>query len=106
MRYAAQCALFVLLSVLVVQVVLSVQAPLPASPAVEPQPVEVIEPIIEVPPQPVVEAPLPTVEAPPPSIEHREPYIPPPAHQPVAGVECEGGICRPGFRLFRGLFRR
>jgi hypothetical protein len=106
MRYAAQCALFVLLAVLVVQVVLSVLSATPTSPAVEPQPVEVIGPIIEVSPRPVVEAPPPAVEAPPPSIEHLEPYIPSPAQQPVAGVECEGGICRPGFRLFRGLFRR
>jgi hypothetical protein len=102
MLRAAQCALFVVFVILLVQAVLSMLDTQPVSPAVEPRHVE---PIIEQPAPPVVDmSPQPSIEnQPPPS----SPSLPPrQSQQAVIGFECEGGVCRPGFRLFRGLFRR
>jgi hypothetical protein len=102
MKHAARCALFVVFVILLVQAVLSLLDTQPVSPATEPRH---DEPIIEQPVSPVIDvSPLPSIENQTPA----SPPLPPPpqSQQAAIGFECEGGTCRPVFRLFRGLLRR
>jgi hypothetical protein len=113
MLQVARCALFVLWLVLVGQLIVSmlVTAPPPqpeTSPAPHPQPVlhphlDYLDPELDH-LDPELEPQMPAQISPQTTEPHPQPPLQSP--QPAAGVECEGGVCRPGFRLFRGLFRR